>query len=185
MKRNILKKFTDKTFSVIRKFRNIPSNNFSTFIVNGSILANQTQLDKLIQSFPTKKKMIANSYLYIIQFSNSVSMANITATRQNFQTLRSSPNRLYNFSKDNSKHPASNKIYVGISDSTRDRFRTHLGINNTKITWALYMKQWISLNDDITITIIPLINFSKDETQIIEDVIWDDLKPMFGKRGGK
>ena len=181
-KDTILKKFTEKTFSVIRKFRAIENNVIEAIEFNGNVLADVRKIKTLHNRFPTKSKMLAEHYLYTVEFSKTVSSQEISGARKVF--IRERNSKSANFSRHNEQHPDSHSIYVGTSTDIKGRFRTHLGVGNGTTTWALYMNKWVQSND-VTITVVPLLNFLVDESQVLEDVIWDAYKPMCGKKGGK
>jgi hypothetical protein len=97
-----------------------------------------------------------------------------------------------------SKNPQC--LYVGSSLDVRNRIKQHIGISlskgkelKTKTTYALYMNTWLA-DKDVEIK-IDIYNFESFETgdkeipknylQILEDLMWECYKPLFGKKGAK
>ena len=178
----ISKIFIDKTGNVIKKINGISNDKIIEIKLNGDVLSNDDKLKKLHEQFPTKSKMLSKYYLYVISFAETVPFHIISTARQKFIEERS--NKSANFSRNNEEHTDTCNVYVGTSMDIKSRFRTHLGLGSGTTTWALYLKKWVE-EGDIIIKVIPLVDFLEDESQLIEDIIWNSLKPMFGKKGGK
>jgi hypothetical protein len=67
-----------------------------------------------------------------------------------------------------------------------DRFRTHLGRGAGSATWALYLSLWAgSLKADFLVEYYEFREALAEDVELIEGVLWDSLKPLFGKKGGK
>lgn len=88
-------------------------------------------------------------------------------------------------------HSASRTLYVGISQgkSFKKRMREHLG-SGAKSTYALNLKYWIPDNTDIEILIykasVPQSSLNHmNLLELMEQALWDKLKPMMGKRSGQ
>lgn len=80
-------------------------------------------------------------------------------------------------------------LYVGKTDDLIDRQREHLGPHSA-ISYAMHLGMWApaSLHAvPITIEYWPLaeLDLSKDAIQALEDAIWRDSRPVFGKQGPK
>lgn len=96
-----------------------------------------------------------------------------------------------NHSKDNTINNNSNYLYVGSSTSNFiSRIKDHLGVKNGKRTYALHLSKWDKkLEYTIKITTYQVIDknenpVSNNIVELIEQQIWDKLKPLFGKRSG-
>ena len=71
-------------------------------------------------------------------------------------------------------------MYVGSSTTgVRKRIHQHLG-DGHKDTSALHLKYWFSGSYEISIT---LYEEPRPIIQLIEDDMWDALRPAFGKQG--
>ncbi|ELA7195914.1 hypothetical protein RAL08_004499 [Vibrio parahaemolyticus] len=180
-KNQILREFRCKAFSVIKKFKALAPETIKTIKVDAASLSDDLNIKKIHNEFPTNSLMLAPNYLYIVEFSENITIEQIKNSREAFRRVRESKD--INFSRDNIDNDPHRTIYVGTSQGIKERFRTHLGVGKGRSTWALYLSEW--LEEEVIITTVPLLNFTQDETQLIEDVIWDSCKPMFGKKGGK
>ena len=81
--------------------------------------------------------------------------------------------------------------YVGKSLNIRSRLKEHLGLSHVK-TYGLQLLHWTSPNDlAFTFNIAEMTFAELNQStavkclQIFEDTMWDDLRPMFGKRGAR
>ena len=74
-------------------------------------------------------------------------------------------------------------LYVGSSHNIYKRLLEHLGFGAQK-TFAMHLKEWWN-NEPIQIEIYELFNNKNDELQIIEDILWEQNKPLFGRQGKK
>lgn len=82
--------------------------------------------------------------------------------------------------------PRFTALYVGTSENMYDRFRTHLGRGEGKTTWALYLSAWaVPLNTKFVVDYYELKETTTEDVELIEGVLWDSLRPLFGKKGGK
>lgn len=89
-------------------------------------------------------------------------------------------------SRDNEGHPDSSSLYVGTSESMHGRFRTHLGRGDGKTTWALYLSAWaVRLEMKFVVEYYEFTETIAEDVELIEGVLWDSLRPLFGKKGGK
>jgi len=80
----------------------------------------------------------------------------------------------------------SQTLYVGSSRAINKRVAEHLGFGS-KHTYALHMRYWAEiLEGRFSIVIYRFDDCeNKKVIQAIEDGLWDQLKPMFGKQGAK
>lgn len=74
-------------------------------------------------------------------------------------------------------------LYVGSSHNIYKRLLEHLGFGAQK-TFALHLKKWWD-NVPIQIEIYEVCNNANDALQIIEDILWEHNKPLFGRQGKK
>jgi len=87
--------------------------------------------------------------------------------------------------KNNFDYTASKNIclYVGSSHNIYKRLLEHLGFGAQK-TFALHLEKWWD-NLPIQIEIYEVCNNENDALQIIEDILWEQNKPLFGRQGKK
>ena len=91
-------------------------------------------------------------------------------------------------SKDNKT--GSQVLYVGSSTTDfKSRIKNHLGVRGNRV-YSLHLSKWDkNLNYNINIKSYEIVfqNAEKIDTyivELIEQQIWDELKPNFGKRSG-
>ena len=72
-------------------------------------------------------------------------------------------------------------LYVGSSQDIRKRLKEHLGIID-KTTYALHLSVWWK-NREISVELYEAKN--EKEMQLFEDLLWDEYKPLLGKKGRK
>ena len=84
-------------------------------------------------------------------------------------------------------HTDTDTIYVGRSKTPIDRFTRHLGRKRGKTqTRGLYMQTWATKLDEqaeIVISYMYFDDLENDVVQAIEDGLWRDMRPAFGKKG--
>ena len=95
-------------------------------------------------------------------------------------------------SQDNTDNNLSNYLYVG--SSTTDfigRLKYHLGVRKGNGLYALHLSKWDERIDyEIQVCTYQVISNVQDidvknlTVEILEQQIWDELKPLFGKRSG-
>lgn len=93
--------------------------------------------------------------------------------------------RKWNMSQDNLAHPDSLNLYVGTSESMFNRFRYHIGTGVGKSTWSLYLSAWATqCRATFFVDYYEFSDTVSEDIELIEGVLWDDMKPLFGKKGG-
>lgn len=144
-------------------------------------LSDHAKLGQLHEQFPRKKSGVF--YLYQLSFDSDEEGGALQA-REAFRRVQAT--KALNMSRDNEEHPASNSLYVGTSKNMYDRFRTHLGRGEGKTTWALYLSAWaIPLAAEFVVEYYEFSETLAEDVELIEGVLWDSLRPLFGKKGGK
>jgi hypothetical protein len=144
-------------------------------------LSDSEKLNKPHKQFPSKKPGVI--YLYQLSFEGE-EVAFASRARAAFRQVRA--NNTCNMSRDNEKHPNSLSLYVGTSENLNDRFRTHLGRGKGIKTWALYLSKWAAKLE--TTFVVEYYKFTEtvaEDVELIEGILWDSLRPLFGKKGGK
>jgi len=158
-----------------------PSIESKTIQFGSSDLSNPDKLEQLHAQFPRKIEGV--TYLYRLSVdTNDTALA----SQVRLEYRRARAKMIFNMSRDNEEHPNSNSLYVGTSQSLYDRFRTHLGRGAGKSTWALYLSEWATqLKPTFTVEYYEFMDAFQEDVELIEGVLWDSLRPMFGKKGGK
>ena len=143
-----------------------------------------------IQSDSFEKYKSYTNSVYIIEAPNACNLR-IDEVERLFENNRANHfNPYYHISRINKKHFGNGNITLYVGSKQKDlgnRFLQHLGLIDKKkrSVSSLYMKDWWGNNGTIDITIY---NYGEEinhnQLQIIEDAIWNVMKPLFGKRGG-
>ena len=90
-----------------------------------------------------------------------------------------------NLCRSNHRTPDSTVLYVGRSYSPRERFKQHLR-STVGGTYAIHFLEWASnLNLQVDYRLYQLRDVEDKVAQVIEDGLWDHLKPLLGRRGEK
>ena len=139
------------------------------------------KLEKLHAQFPNKKHGVI--YLYQLSLESDDKTLALRA-RKAFRKLRAKNS--FNMSRDNKGHSNSSSLYVGTSEDLHGRFRAHLGRGTGTTTWALYLSKWaVPLNAQFVVEYYEFTETDAEDVELIEGVLWDSLRPLFGKKGGK
>lgn len=137
---------------------------------------------------------VKNPLIYTIELTEVEKREMLLSTFFNFSRLNKTKtknlNRI-NHSKDNTTNNKSNFLYVGSSTSDFiGRLKNHLGVRDSVRTYALHLSKWDN-NLEYNIKIVVYQLKDKNEAainnyvvELIEQQIWDKLKPLFGKRSG-
>jgi hypothetical protein len=117
-------------------------------------------------------------YLYYIRALNS---PNLTMVERAFTTAKQRDKNQRAYAR---LIGPSEFLYVGSSSSTIQRCKDHLGYCSPT-TYSLQLAHWTSnLNLELDFVYAKYDgNIDPDVIQVIEDTLWDNLKPMFGRKG--
>jgi len=146
-----------------------------------SDLKSKDVLSKKHDLFPDGSEGV--SYLYRIDL--------VGATKTVCEEARSAFRRCqqrneFKLSRFNDDHPASESVYVGTSQDMFERFRSQIGVGTGHSTYGLYLSKWAqSINTSFRVEYRAFKAMEVCDMELIEGVLWDSLKPMFGKKGGK
>lgn len=144
-------------------------------------LSNSDTLAQLHDQFPRKKR--GAFYLYQLSFDGE---DRNVASRARNAFRRMNETKTKKMSRDNEDHLDSIYLYVGTSESMYERFRSHLGRGVGTKTWALYLSAWaVPLKAKFVVEYYELKETIAEDVELIEGVLWDSLRPLFGKKGGK
>ena len=109
-----------------------------------------------------------------------------TALRQAFVAARAVRPQQYKMPRDNAEHQNSTTLYVGRSNDIRKRLKQHLWQAPVG-TYAINMRRWApNVAGFVTVSVQPILGQPSSQTvQDIEDTLWSDLRPLFGKSGSR
>jgi len=123
------------------------------------------------------------STIYVFSYGDLVSQYLISTLRNAADASLRSIGEARAFPKCNARGEG-HCLYVGHSYKIETRLRDHLGFGAAS-TSSLHLKHWDGHPlDDITFTAHRLSTPDKLLAQFLEEYLWDELKPLLGKRGG-
>lgn len=141
-------------------------------------LAGQAALEKLHSRFPTEHT--GKFYLYTVLVDEGTSIL-LDRVRKAFRDA--SETTRWNMSRDNHTHPTSATLYVGTAQSMFARFRYHLGMGKGRSAYSLYLSAWAAqLQVRFVVNYYEFSEAVMEDVKLIEAMVWDELKPMFGKK---
>lgn len=181
---------------------------YELFMANAIVAARQLQLPQPITlSFTTGKLSAAAverlagqvatgkraedasaEYLYVFRLSDG-NREPIDKIMDVFRTARASQaaegyHGKKNLCRGNEGHaPSSSALYVGRSAAPRKRLREHL-LASTQGTYAMHLTEWATRLDlHVDFYLYRFESVSWRALQVLEDGLWDYLRPLLGRRG--
>lgn len=187
--KEIIKKAQQQLLQVAEQLNNIEIIQFQDKVLRSDDFRNNILFKERVV-FPKSKHPL----IYTIELVNITKREKLLDSFKDFSVfnkkLIKNSTRI-NHSKDNTINNNSNYLYVGSSTSDFiSRIKDHLGVKNGKRTYALHLSKWDkNLEYTIKITTYQVIDknehpVSNNIVELIEQQIWDKLKPLFGKRSG-
>lgn len=133
------------------------------------------ELQAWVKSSPTR-----TSYIYRISTEDS------TSCKQFYDAFSHAKSTKHEERAYARIHKESNIFYVGSSSSLMSRFKQHLGMGH-KDTYAMHINRWIpDIEGELQIQVW---RFSADVPaeviQAVEDGLWSESNPMFGRKGAR
>ncbi len=121
-------------------------------------------------------------FIYKIELTNKNDVVKIMdsfkAFQQSNKILKNDDKRYISRFNNNE----SNMLYVGVKQhKLKIRIKQHLGYGPSK-SWALHLSHWIPKGVKLKISIYQIDSENAEYIKFLEQVFWDSLKPMFGKR---
>ncbi len=108
--------------------------------------------------------------------------------RASLQQEREDANRPYKLPRDNEQYQNTVALYVGSSGATRirQRLKQHLW-RAADGTYAMHMWRWMPDEPGSVILRVQSVLGEVDPRilQCVEDTLWQSLRPMYGKMGGR
>lgn len=151
----------------------------------------EARITELAGGVTTGKKQseIGSEFLYIFRLcaANSLTAEEVLKAFNLARTAQESID--YKGNKNLCRaHPLagdSSAIYVGRSYSPRERLKQHLGSSSSG-TYAIHFATWASLIDvKVEFYLYQFSGVGNRVIQVLEDGLWDRLRPMMGRRGEK
>lgn len=124
------------------------------------------------------------STIYVFSYSELVPQKLINTLRNCADESLKSIGQARAFPKCND-HVEGHCLYVGHSHKIEARFKDHLGFGAAR-TSSLHLNHWDGHpHDEIIFTARRLSSPDKLLAQLLEEFLWDELRPLLGKRSGK
>ena len=126
---------------------------------------------------------IANPVLYSLSVD---SLETAQTIKSAFDNLPNEETRGYRLPRRNPDNPRQTVLYVGGSGNIRRRLKEHLDAAHAR-TYAMNLRKWCpAFEGAITVKVQAFSpDVSRECRQDIEDSLWANLKPIFGKSGAR
>jgi hypothetical protein len=160
-----------------RRVQGVAPNSTRAFQIESALLLPNTPPSAFLRDIDVWVKR-KRPYLYYLQIIGS---SNLSSMEKAFTVEKSKSDRAY--ARFNSQ---SKVLYVGSSSDIGKRIREHLGYG-AKATYALQLAHWCrNLNLSLEFVLAEYSTTTdSDLLQTLEDTLWDNLHPMFGRKGSR
>lgn len=130
------------------------------------------------ENWPYSKKQPA---IYVIS-ANDIDCAKVLAN-----AFPDKKDRSFSGPRVNKDNKGEKTLYVGSSENVAKRLTEHIWRAKHRNTYALNLGLWCPNSEGyIHVHVQPILNCnSREVRQDLEDALWQQLKPIFGKRGGR
>jgi hypothetical protein len=149
------------------------------------------EIENLVATLPTghKKEDKEAEYIYVLALTeaNRVPLGDLLAAFEYAREFQDSDeyDGKKNLCKANSPSEHSRALYVGRSYKPLDRLKQHLSESNSG-TFAIHFAIWASeLDIHVDFHLYRFSGLGNRVVQVLEDGLWDNLKPLLGTRGEK
>lgn len=149
------------------------------------------EVENIAAALPTghKKEDKEAEYIYVFALAenNRVPVEDLLAAFESARGFQDSDEYVgkKNLCKSNMPSGDPWALYVGRSYKPRDRLKQHLSDSNSG-TFAIHFASWASqLDIAVDFHLYRFSGLGNRVVQVLEDGLWDNLKPLLGKRGEK
>lgn len=152
-----------------------------TFSINSYNL-NPSQIAQLAGQIVTGQRQCDKGSEFIYMFQ--ISPQNRIPTQRILDIFNVSKQTNERLCQINESHAGTSTLYIGRTYTPRERLKKHLGVCNAKSPYAIHLSTWANgINLQLEFCLYQFGNSNTYSTQVIEDGLWDTLKPLLGKRG--
>ena len=145
---------------------------------------NTIEINEIVQDIPVGNDTADYIYLFKI-VGKTKSNRELAILLKEEKQKQSSDELKKDLPKINDEHNGTQYLYVGRSHKLRNRIRQHLS-EDYKGTYAMHMKRWCTtLDETIELHYYKIENQDNLLIQAIEDSLWLNFKPSFGRKGDK
>ena len=179
----ILEQSKQSVLQVLEQLKDVTIEPFQEFTIASSQFRTMAMCNETI----TNVLKTEYAVVYCIELENTNERKKLIKTFETFcavnKTNIKNVDRI-NHSKFNNGN--SKTLYVGSSTSDfKSRLKDHLGVKKSGRTYALHLSKWDNnLEYTIKITTYKISKTESNIVELIEQQIWDQLQPVFGKRSG-
>lgn len=151
---------------------------------NPNILGDNCYRTDLISRVREWRGGLDRSTIYVFSYSELAPQDLITSLRNCADASLKTIGRARAFPRCNN-HNEGSCLYVGHSYQIESRFKDHLGFGAAS-TSSLHLNHWEGHpHDEVIFSGRRLSSPDKLLAQLLEEYLWDELRPLLGKRSGK
>jgi hypothetical protein len=151
----------------------------------------QDYVREMSQKIPTgqRREDEGSEFIYVFSIAEqsdagSQDIATTFETGRQFQARENYPGKK-NLCQLNGASAECRAIYVGRSSSPRERFKQHL-LECAGGTYAIHFRSWsCELHLHVDFFCYQFRGLGDLAAQVLEDGLWDHLRPILGKRGAR
>jgi len=161
--------------AIAKALENLNLPNIKKFSFRKTDISDNKKISDLI-----KKKNFSNKGKWIYVFCANINLSKLLSE---FKNKKEKGNKAFSRANTNVDNP--NCVYVGSSnDKLAKRMAEHFGKVNDS-TYAIRFNEWLPNNEEITCFYFEVETDSQDVLQHLENGVWENLKPILGKKGGR
>lgn len=145
-----------------------------------------TLLDDVPTTSQSERSNKKRGFLYVFRTTEQCTVArpDIINAMEQARKLQNSKER--NLAAVNVDAPAGRVLYVGRSWGPSLRVSGHLRAEPGGRTYAIHFAAWAKALDlEVELAIYEFPGIASRTLQVLEDGLWDQLRPLFGRRGEK
>jgi hypothetical protein len=182
-----------ETLSAIAEARDLTQTLPRPFTVDfiTSVLS-EPEIERVLDALPRRKhnekKAKSIGFLYVFEQKEGcpVARAKIVEAMDRAKHGRGDKAKaIKNLCSVNSNVSVGKVLYVGRSWDPRTRIGGHLRASDGR-TYAIHFGAWAEeLNMEVALSVYAFPGVTNRVLQVVEDVVWDMLNPLFGRRGEK
>jgi hypothetical protein len=152
----------------------------------------EAEIKRIVNSLPTpthkEKRAKSIGFLYVFAQKSNCSVPRATILKAIAEAKDGGADKakaMKNLCAVNGDASKGRVLYVGRSWDPRTRIAGHLR-SSTSRTYAIHFAAWAQkLEIDVELFVYSFPKIKDRVLQVVEDVTWDRLAPLFGRRGEK
>ncbi len=179
----ILQKSRESLLLLAEQINAIKIEAFQDFVIT----SNQFRTLALFNETITNISKTEFPIIYMIELENNEDRKQLIKTFETFsKTNKTNTKNVDRINHSKYNNGNSKTLYVGSSTNDfKTRLKDHLGVKKSCRTYALHLSKWDkNLVYSIRVRTYKISKTNRNIVELIEQQIWDQLKPVFGKRSG-